>query len=301
MVQKALAPLSGIQNLIRSRLLAKVEAPHYLQGGLCSTPECPRGVLANARMHARSPIIVDEDVASFFDSIHSRMVFKMWKEVFRCANRVAELLTRLTTYAGALPKGASTSSHIANFVLFDVEPELEADLARQGCRYSRFVDDLTISSAQRMSGKEITASIAAAAGMLARKGLHFKRSKHSIERRSQRQTVNGLVVNGRPRVGIRIRKQLRAAIHQQKPNDARPVDPEALERIVSKIGYVASIDSATGEKLRRQLGVDVGHAAVKRAMKQLALTRKHKTRLRPAPVPGVELVASEDGAKIPTA
>ena len=119
-----LPPLEPIQRRIKTYILDYVEYPEYLQGGIRDR-ENPRGFISNAKYHAGREVVICEDVADFFPSITDKLVMKMWQHFFCFPPDVASLLTRLTTYKGFVPQGARTSTHIANTVFWDIEPEVE--------------------------------------------------------------------------------------------------------------------------------------------------------------------------------
>lgn len=126
--------------------------PSYLFGSLptCksveSGEESSRDYISAAQVHCRSKSICKLDVKNFFDNVHRDYVKAVFKHVFKCSDNVAEKLTVLTTYQDNLVQGALTSSYLAMLILYDVEPILVRSLERKGIKYSRLVDDITLSS-----------------------------------------------------------------------------------------------------------------------------------------------------------
>src|ERR1700722_5950428 len=184
----AKAPLKGMQGRVECMILKKVKYPAYLMGGLADRQR-PRDYVRNANLHAGARVLINEDVKSFFPSTPSRVVFDIWKHLFHFPADVAQTLTRLTTRAGALPQGAKTSSYLANLVFWAIKPGLVARLRSLGFQYTRYIDDMTISSRTDRIPDELGLVLSLLAGMLKRHGLCLKRNKHTIVYAGQRMEV----------------------------------------------------------------------------------------------------------------
>lgn len=247
-------PLKGMQARIQCLILKKVKYPSYLMGGLADR-ENPRDYVRNAKIHAGARIMVNEDIAAFFPSTSDRVVRDIWKDVFRFPPDVAKALARLTTRAGELPQGAKTSSYLANLVFWTREPGIVERLRAMGFAYSRYVDDMTVSSKADKRPAEIGAAISLLASMVRRYGLRFKRNKHGIAYAGQRMEVTGLVV-GKDSAGLgrAKRSNIRALVHGCEVDAASDSsDPIALRRAASLVGQFARLHPAKGDALRVRL------------------------------------------------
>lgn len=151
-----LGKLEVVQNRILERIFRNVIFPDYLQGGIKDILN-PRDYIKNASMHVTKAVIIKEDIANFFPSIRETYVLKIWKYFFHFSDEVSQILTKLTTFNGFVPQGASTSPYIANLIFWDTEPQLEEALTAKGFTYSRLVDDITVSSSKQISGKDCLA------------------------------------------------------------------------------------------------------------------------------------------------
>lgn len=121
----------------------------------------------------------------------------IWQHFFGFGNEVAECLTKLTTRQGELPQGAITSSFLANMVFWKDEPILQASFRARGIIYSRYVDDIAVSSVNFLDKPTKTNVIASIYGMLYRHGYQPKRAKHEIRTSGQRMEVTKLSVNSK--------------------------------------------------------------------------------------------------------
>jgi len=210
----AFPALKVIQKSIVTKLLRKVNFPHYLHGGI-RDKEFPRDQLSNASVHTRSTVLVLDDVADFFPSISSEHIFKMWCRLFNFPYSVSNILTKLTDKNGELPQGASTSSYIANLIFWDLEPTLVGELQSLGFNYTRFIDDITLSSRKKQSNESIGTARSLVYTMLSKKNCRPKRSKSKFLKKGQSLNVTGLIVNGKnPAIDKEERRRIRAAVRQ---------------------------------------------------------------------------------------
>ncbi len=182
--------LRQVQRRLIVELLRKVKYPPYLHGSL---PK--RDYLTNAAAHIRSRWCVCMDIKSFFPSISAELILAaVWRGFFGCPEEIAELLTQLTTLDGKLPQGSLTASYLANLVLWRHEPRLVSRLHAHGMRYTRYVDDISISSPTYPAPQAKTYAIGQTNTMLRLNGLVQKRSKIQIATSGSGIEIMGLTV-----------------------------------------------------------------------------------------------------------
>lgn len=237
---EACEPLKKIQRKIVDRLLSHVEYPDYLHGGIRDA-KSPRSIYSNAKIHSGSEAIVLQDIKNFFPSITIERVRSIFKGLLGFGDEVADILTRLVTKNGTVPQGASTSSYLSNLVFWDVEPRLVLWVKQNGMAYSRFADDITISSIAKIPTELKSEIIRKVTGMLASKGFLQKRQKmhvlaagQSINRNAKIEpvVVTGLTVCGeRPGVPKFERKKIRAAVNEFEHLSASGARFEDIERL----------------------------------------------------------------------
>lgn len=256
----ALPSLKRVQRQIQVKLLRKVEYPPYLTGSLPGGS--PR---ANAILHTAPAIVISEDIARFFPTTRSELVHRVWADFFGFSDEVADILTALTTKDGFLPEGARTSSYLANLVFWDCEPILVEQLAVLGAMYSRYVDDVTLSSANPMTPAQIERCIALIYGMFGSRGYKAKRKKHEMVRANAPMRVTKLVVNKRPALPKKDRKAVRTAVFKLEGmvNSGLPLPQDIQRQLNSASGRVSRLSQfhptmgaqlkARVSKLREQL------------------------------------------------
>lgn len=206
-VTESLAPLKDVQLGIHSKILKRVAFPNYVQGGVRQ-----RDAITNADCHAGAWVQLTEDVRDFFGSVTADQVFGIWHEYFRFSREVAEILTDLTTRNGALPQGTSTSQTLANLVFWPDEHALERRLAIRGFRYTRFVDDVTISRRANCSDRTLGWAKATVMAYFNSYGFLLPKEKSSIQRAWGRMVCTRRVNNRKPALPSEKRAEVRAAV-----------------------------------------------------------------------------------------
>ena len=245
--------LKSIQTRIQQRLLKRVTYPSYLQGSL---PGCsPR---SNADIHVGAKIAFAEDIANFFPSCRLDLIKNIWTGLMGFSDDVAEILTILTTKDGGLPQGAVTSSFLANLIFWDYEPRLVEKLRARGLRYSRYVDDVSVSCKRRLQVEEQSQLVSEVYGMLLRHGFQPKRSKHEVFTAGKSMRTTKLVINRRTALPVEQRQNIRAAVYALEKRAACG-DPgniaKELASVASRVGRLGSFHAKEGRALKKRLSI----------------------------------------------
>lgn len=225
----AKSELKLLHNKIKQEILSKVIYPDYLTGSLKG-----RDYKINAELHVGQAVIICEDVKGFFDSVTEERVYDIWLNFFGFSPEVSSILSRICTKNGALPQGGIPSSYLANLALWRDEPLLQAKLNAKGIIYSRYVDDIAMSSKMVLSKEDKSNLIAGVYGMLAKNGLSAKRQKHEIIPATRRMIATKLVVNKKVSLSNARRANARVAVFQLEQLAASGASTqEVLERVMN--------------------------------------------------------------------
>lgn len=245
-------PLKAIQRRIKDRILKRVDFPAYLTGSLSG-----RDYRTNATLHAGSKITICEDIEGFFPNTSRVRILDIWLNFFRFSEDIANLLTDLTTMEGSLPQGAITSSYLANLAFWDLEPRLQAKLVRINVIYSRYVDDISISSKQFLTKIEQTKLIAQVYGMLKQNGYSAKRRKHETFTSGNAMFITKLMMNRKPALQPKERQNIRAAVHALEQRIASGESgleiKTELNRVTSRVGRLGSFHPTEAKPLKLRL------------------------------------------------
>ena len=221
--------LKFVQRVINTRLFRQINFGSYLFGGIFDLDN-PRDYVYCAQEHCPAGILAKLDIKSFFDAVLFDDVEKIFLNFFHYDADVADLLSKLTTINGYnLPQGAPTSVALANLIFHKDEPRLAAALAKNGVRYTRFIDDIVISHPE--SSANIDKSRIMVETMIERSG-HSLNAEKTVKRTRATNVIEvfGIRVNGRePRLAKPKQKNIRAAVHQLEWQSAIPNERKSVQ------------------------------------------------------------------------
>lgn len=238
---------------IKSVLLEKVDFPYYLNGSLTR-----RDIVTNASIHKKAKRIVIEDIATFFDSITEQHVFNIWRKFFKFSHDVSQTLTQLTTKDGHLCQGAPTSSYLANLIFWQIEPLIVRKMQEKNIRYSRYVDDITITTAGKMDEADKQWAIAQIYAMVGRLGLKIKRTKHTGATARTALTLMGLNINTERITRTKqYRSTVRAQVFQLEHGLKEKHAEEEIQKMInsasSRVGNLARFHKSEALRLKERL------------------------------------------------
>ena len=211
-----------------------------------------RSILGNASVHVAREIVVNGDVSNCFPSVRWPLVLGALRRDLgdSLSAGAIGLLVDLCTAEGGLPTGAPTSPALLNRVLLRTDEILFEQAQRRGCLYSRYADDLTFSGDHRA-----VEMLGVARGVLSRIGLSLDPAKTNIFRQGRRQMCTGLVVNEQVSVPRRLRRRLRAAVHQaaQGRGSHWHGQPQTTGSLMGRLAFLGMVHPEEGARLRQAL------------------------------------------------
>ena len=196
--------LKFIQRLVHESL-SRIYRPHRAAHGFL----LDRSIVTNARQHVGRRYVLNVDLADFFPSITRKRIYRcLMDEPYRLNRKVANLIAALSTNAFArLPQGSPSSPVIANMVASELDSELARLCGELRCRYTRYTDDITISTARnemspglaRYPNAQGTGQVILGdrlTEVVESNGFRINHQKSRMYSHWTRQTCTGLVVNG---------------------------------------------------------------------------------------------------------
>lgn len=258
-------------------------------------------IRACAEEHAGARWLVKLDIADFFGSITEIQVFRAFTRMGY--NRLVSMqLARLCTdtprvsakyrfqawrakhkwpripgyqqrFLGRLPQGAPSSPMLANLAVADIDAAVAEIAGSYGLTYTRYSDDITLSTRGTFSRRLATHVIEEVAQVLKVRGLYLNRKKTSVSHPGARRVVLGLLVDGlEPRLTKTFRDRLRQHLYYLETRGiaahvaARSFDSAGglYRHLRGLIDYANSVDPAYASALRSRLdalpwlGVDRG-------------------------------------------
>lgn len=228
--RRILAPkiqLSKLQSWINNQILKNIE-PHS-----CSQAySMGSSIFKNASIHCYNKYLIKLDIENFFENISERSVYKVFKDL-GYSSMVSFGLTRICTYplsiqkkncskkwstkknyklkcytlnkvgnavVGSLIQGACTSPILSNLCFKHVDEEIDKICTHYNCIYSRYSDDISISS--NYIDRNISINIInEVEKVLNINGFRSNKKKKMILPNGAKKIITGLCINsGRPLV-----------------------------------------------------------------------------------------------------
>jgi RNA-directed DNA polymerase len=236
--------LKRVQREIVRRVLRQI--PNH-PASFCSSG---RSIIDNARRHLRNDYVYTFDVADAFPSTSHRLIARSLRRALAACQipiEIAMPITALCTLSGALPQGAPTSSALLDITLFPVDNLLDAASKRHGARYSRYVDDITLSAncALPWAEHEVVTD-------LDRVNLRLRHEKTRKWAPPRRATVTGIVVRERLELPREYIRRVKAIITDVRTGRIVPSSAD-VRRIRSTIGHLRRFHPGIGKRLDEQM------------------------------------------------
>lgn len=247
------APRAKLSRVLKDAQLRYLQ-PRYEQVALAHVhgyrPQ--RGIVSNARVHLGADIVLSIDVRKFFQSI-SRDRVERALSTLNTTPTDRDLLLDLAFVGTSLPLGFQTSPVLANIAFHSTDELLAEFASSRRLALSRYADDLSF------SGPGVGDSTLAEVGdLLSEQGWTLNTRKTRFLRTGRRQYVTGVYVGDESlRAPRAFKRSISAHIQAVRTMGwdeffDRPQNPTPLA-LFSRIGYVTSIERATGAKFRKQL------------------------------------------------
>jgi RNA-directed DNA polymerase len=268
--------LKRIQRVVLRQILDHVP-PHAATHGF----RAGRSAVTYAAGHTAQALVVHLDLEDFFGSIVAGRVYGIFRQ---CGypEPVAHLLTGLVTnsvprrvWADAplppnellpahrrlgtrlahphLPQGAPTSPSLANLAAYHLDRRLAGLSATAGFAYSRYADDLALSSTARPSTKAVDHLLTTVQRIVTEEGFRVNIAKTAVMRAGQRQRLAGIVVNQHPNFDRRDFDGLKAILHNAHrhgpASQNRSGHRDFRAHLLGRIAWVRHLNQARGDRL----------------------------------------------------
>ncbi|WP_439842012.1 retron Ec67 family RNA-directed DNA polymerase/endonuclease [Aeromonas taiwanensis] len=163
-----------------------------------------RSIITNAKNHIHKKYVLNIDLNDFFGSFNFGRVrgFFIKNKHFELHEHIATVIAQIACYKNHLPQGSPCSPVITNLIMHSVDIRLAKLAKKNSCTYTRYADDITFSTREKIFpkdiaiadknninlGKELTKEIT-------RNGFAINEKKTRVQLMDSRQDVIGLIVN----------------------------------------------------------------------------------------------------------
>lgn len=220
--------------------------------------------------HSANSYFFQTDISGFFTSIDSTLVKKTIAESMHLSpildiEEYLERIVDLVTVNGILPIGFPSSPLISNACLYGFDKELSSYCKSKDLIFTRYSDDIIISSLSRDSLSNIKDDVAGILHDCFEGKLSINESKSKFTHTGNKVKLLGMVIlpNKKVTVDIKFKKELEVMLHFYATDREKFLDKvggsysEGIEKITGYMNYVNTVDKDYLDKLRKKYGATV--------------------------------------------
>ena len=184
-----------------------------------------RSIVTNAVPHRRHRYVLNIDLSDFFGTINFGRVrgFFIKDSNFALTDEAATTIAQIACHEGRLPQGSPCSPVISNLIARILDVRLARLAKSTGCTYTRYVDDLTFSTAQRTFPPKLAKKIATSPHKwrlmrslrdeIKNAGFKINTAKTRMQICGSRQEATGLVINEKINISQPAYRTIRSMTH----------------------------------------------------------------------------------------
>lgn len=199
-------------------ILQLIYKPKYCVHGFAAK----RSILSNAKRHYLKRHVVNIDLENFFPSVNiHRVIGALRSQPFSVGEDAATIIAQICCMDdGVLPQGSATSPIVSNIICRSLDNDLMAFAKRIKCQYTRYADDITLSTSAFHLPHQIgivkdTNLILSnhLVSTIEKHDFRLNREKVRHSGRMSRQDVTGLTVNEFPNIRRSYIKSILGALY----------------------------------------------------------------------------------------
>ena len=210
----------GIIQRKLSQVLYAVYRPRPSVHGFAAS----RSIITNAKAHVKKKFVLNVDIKDFFASINFGRVRGIFvANPYKLDEKVATVLAQICCFDNKLPQGAPTSPIISNLICAKMDSELQRFSKQYGLLYTRYADDITLSSNRNELPTSLVSSYEKGLpnvvlgdelrSIIERNGFQINEAKVRLAYKTQRQKVTGLIVNQTVNVSRKYIRNIDGTLH----------------------------------------------------------------------------------------
>lgn len=217
----------------------------------------------NAKVHANGRVVLKTDFKSFFPSIRVSDWKQFTKERFPEWSTDDVIFSSLVLFWGAggatpvcLSIGAPTSPKVSNILMHAFDDGMSRYAASQGCVYTRYADDVTISSQGFLQFDETLGFMRELLRGLSYPKLRINDEKTGLFSRKNQLRVTGLVLSNDHRVSLgRDRKRkISSLVHK---HSVGLLDEAQIKELSGLLAFAHDVEPEFIGRLRKKYGAEI--------------------------------------------
>lgn len=231
------------------------------------------------RPHCNSEFIFKTDISKFFDSISAtgvhHSILKYCEHIKTVDSREVrnniDRIVYLCTINNHLPVGFSCSPSISNFCFYDYDNIIDAYCNENGYIYSRYADDLIISSQSEMNKDKLIDDLTAilSTNSFLKLSINHKKTKLITKKFERRILGISLLNNGKMTVSKATKTDIEVKLHLLKTDREKLIDYTGMDEmasILSIAGVLSQINNIDRDYLFH-LRKKYGNAIISKLLK----------------------------------
>jgi RNA-directed DNA polymerase len=214
-------------------------------------------ILTNASCHTNKKYVLNLDIEDFFGSINFGRVrgYFISNKYFRLDPKIATILAQIACYNNGLPQGSPCSPVISNLIFQSTDIKLLNFSKKNNLIYTRYADDLTFSSNEKISKKIISEIILIIEGDNNKKNFYVNDAKTRLQEKFFRQSVTGLTVNKKVSVSKKYFRNARAAVENYIRNGSFEIldEKDNVNKLDGVLSFIYHVDQFEKNRLSHNL------------------------------------------------
>lgn len=213
----------------------------------------------HAAMHARNSYLLKLDFEDFFPSLKGKDFFDHARSNLDISDRDADFLVRLLFRYDRVSKdyilsiGAPSSPAVSNTLMYEFDMKLNDYCIDHGIIYSRYADDLALSTSGPKKLDEAYQVVKQLCNDLAYPRLSLNHNKTVFTSKKFRRQLTGLVLTneGKPSIGREKKRLIRSMAHHYSSGD---LAPDQVSRLRGLLAFAYSVEPAFVETISKMVG-----------------------------------------------
>lgn len=246
--------LKGIQRWINIRLLRKLPVHSAAMAYRIGI-----SIRDNVIRHTGSRFTLRMDFADFFPSFQEAGVRKFLLDQVLAGNCQLEpydieFVSKIVLRHGQLTIGAPTSPMLTNAMMYDFDCSLQRHCDENAMIYTRYADDIFISTAEPGLLSTAKAFVLSVAAQFQYADLKPNQSKTAFLSRKYRRTITGLVLTPDDKISIgrKRKREIKALVHKYFGG---LLDAEKIAYLKGMLAFISDAEPEFRENLERKYGL----------------------------------------------
>jgi len=225
----------------------------------------------NAQKHKKNCYLLKLDLENFFNSISSKLFWKVWETLQSLPPEEERLLIEnllfwcpSKTIGGklVLSVGAPSSPLISNFFMYHFDVAISDICADKNIVYSRYADDLTFSTQKKDVLFDMPLIIKNQLDTLFGNSIRINRKKTKFSSKAHNRHVTGITINndGKLSLGRERKKYIKHLVHQFQ---LKKLDKDKLHHLKGLLAFAKHIEPQFVKSLIQKYSIELINQIVK--------------------------------------